>query len=99
MAGRILIGTCSWTDKSLIDCGRFYPPETKTAEQRLRFYASRFPIVEVDSTFYGLPSEKNAGLWTERTPSDFTFDVKAFRLLTHHPTPPPAHPKDVQPGG
>src|SRR4030042_1895086 len=68
MAGRILVGTCSWTDKSLIDCGRFYPPEAKTAEQRLRFYASRFPIVEVDSTFYGLPSERNAGLWTERPP-------------------------------
>jgi len=96
MAGRILVGTCSWMDKSLIDCGRFYPPEAKTAEQRLRFYTSRFPIVEVDSTFYGLPSERNAGLWTERTPSDFTFDIKAFRLLTHHPTPPQALPKDVQ---
>jgi uncharacterized protein YecE (DUF72 family) len=95
MAGRILVGTCSWTDKSLIDCGRFYPPEAKTAEERLRFYASRFPIVEVDSTFYGLPSERNAALWTERTPSDFIFDIKAFRLLTHHPTPPQALPKDV----
>jgi uncharacterized protein YecE (DUF72 family) len=96
MAGRILVGTCSWTEKSLIDSGRFYPPEAKTAEERLRFYASRFPIVEVDSTFYGLPSERNAALWTERTPGDFTFDVKAFRLLTHHPTPPEALPKDVR---
>jgi uncharacterized protein YecE (DUF72 family) len=96
MAGRILVGTCSWTDKSLIDSGRFYPPEAKTAEERLRFYASRFPIVEVDSTYYGLPSERNAALWTERTPGDFTFDVKAFRLLTHHPTPPEALPKDIR---
>ena len=96
MAGRILVGTCSWTDKSLIDSGRFYPPEAKTAEERLRFYASRFPVVEVDSTYYGLPSERNAALWTERTPGDFTFDVKTFRLLTHHPTPPEALPKDVR---
>jgi len=96
MAGRILVGTCSWTDKSLIDSGRFYPPEAKTAEDRLRFYASRFPIVEVDSTFYGLPSERNAALWTERTASDFTFDIKAFRLLTQHPTPPQTLPKEIR---
>jgi len=96
MAGRILVGICSWTDKSLIDSGRFYPPEAKTAEDRLRFYASRFPIVEVDSTFYGLPSERNAALWTERTASDFTFDIKAFRLLTQHPTPPQTLPKEIR---
>jgi uncharacterized protein YecE (DUF72 family) len=96
MAGRILVGTCSWTDKSLIDCGRFYPPDAKTAEQRLRFYASRFPVVEVDSTYYGLPSERNSALWTERTPDEFTFDIKAFRLFTHHPTSPEALPKDVR---
>ncbi len=96
MAGRILVGTCSWTDKSLIDCGRFYPPEARTAEERLHFYSSRFPVVEVDSTYYGLPSERNSALWTERTPDEFTFDIKAFRLLTHHPTPPKALPKDVR---
>lgn len=96
MAGRILVGTCSWTDKSLIDCRCFYPPEAKTPEQRLRFYASRFPIVEVDSTFYGFPSEQNAALWVERTPPEFTFDIKAFRLFTHHPTPPQGLPKDLR---
>jgi uncharacterized protein YecE (DUF72 family) len=96
VTARILAGTCSWTDKSLIDCGRFYPPNVKTAEQRLRYYAEQFPIVEVDSTYYGLPSEQNAGLWAERTPDAFTFDVKAFRLMTQHPTPPNALPKDVR---
>jgi uncharacterized protein YecE (DUF72 family) len=85
VAGRILVGTCSWTDKSLIDCRCFYPPEAKTPEDRLRFYASRFPIVEVDSTFYGLPSEQNSALWVERTSQDFTFDIKAFRSL-HSPS-------------
>ncbi|MGZ5266274.1 MAG: DUF72 domain-containing protein, partial [Caldimonas sp.] len=48
----ILVGTASWTDKTLIACGRFYPPGAKTAEARLRFYASQFPIVEVDSSYY-----------------------------------------------
>jgi uncharacterized protein YecE (DUF72 family) len=96
MAGKALVGTCSWADKSLVECCCFYPPEAKTPEDRLRFYASRFPIVEIDSTYYGLPSERNAALWVERTPDDFTFDVKAFRLFTQHPTPPRALPKDVR---
>jgi uncharacterized protein YecE (DUF72 family) len=96
MTARILVGTCSWADKSLIDCNCFYPPEAKTPEARLRFYASRFPIVEVDSTYYGLPTDVNAGLWVERTPAEFVFDIKAYRLLTHHPTPPETLPKDLR---
>ncbi|MCJ7492554.1 MAG: DUF72 domain-containing protein [Dehalococcoidia bacterium] len=96
MSGRILVGTCSWADKSLVDCNCFYPPHASTPEARLRFYSSRFPIVEVDSTYYGLPTDTNAALWVERTPPEFVFDVKAFRLLTHHPTPPETLPKDVR---
>jgi uncharacterized protein YecE (DUF72 family) len=84
--GRILIGTASWTDPTLVKEGNFYPPEAKSAEDRLRFYAEQFPIVEVDSTYYFPPSEKNAVLWIERTPKDFTFNVKAYSLLTNHPT-------------
>jgi len=93
---RILVGTCSWTDRTLIECGLFYPPEAKTPEARLQYYASQFPLVEVDSTYYGLPSERNAGLWVERTPADFTFDLKAFALFTHHPTRVDSLPKDVR---
>jgi uncharacterized protein YecE (DUF72 family) len=48
MTGRIEIGTASWTDKSLITSKRFYPKECSSAEDRLRYYASRFPFVEVD---------------------------------------------------
>lgn len=96
MTARILCGTCSWADKSLVDCGRFYPAKLKTPEERLRFYAEQFPLVEVDSTYYGLPAERNAALWVERTAPDFTFDVKAFRLMTQHPTPPRALPKDLR---
>lgn len=84
--GRILIGTASWTDPTLVKEGHFYPPEAKTSEARLKFYASRFPIVEVDSTYYFPPSERNSVLWIERTPKDFTFNVKAYSLLTNHPT-------------
>jgi uncharacterized protein YecE (DUF72 family) len=78
----ILVGTASWTDKSLIDSGLFYPPEARTSEERLRYYASQFPVVEVDSSYYAMPSERNAALWVERTPEGFRFDIKAFRLLT-----------------
>src|SRR5512145_2158153 len=80
----ILVGTASWTDKSLIKCGRYYPADVKTAEERLRFYAGEFPLVEVDSSYYAIPSEQTARLWVERTPADFVFDVKAFRLFTQH---------------
>jgi uncharacterized protein YecE (DUF72 family) len=97
MAGRILIGTSSWTDKTLIKDGHFYPPDAKTAEKRLKFYATRFPIVEVDSTYYFPPSEQNSVLWIERTPADFTFNVKAYSLLTNHPTRAESIYKDLQP--
>lgn len=84
--GRILVGTSSWTDPTLVKEGRFYPPGTRTAEARLRFYAEQFPLVEVDSTYYFPPSERNSVLWIERTPKDFTFNIKAYSLLTNHPT-------------
>ena len=93
---RYLVGTASWTDKSLVDSGKFYPPEVKTSEDRLRFYASLFPLVEVDSSYYGLPAAQSARLWAERTPATFRFNVKAFRFFTGHQTPPVALPKDLR---
>ena len=93
--GRLRVGTASWTDKTLLESG-WYPPEANTPEERLRFYASRFDVVEVDSTYYGLPSERNAALWVERTPADFTFDVKAFSLMTGHPVLLRGLPKDIR---
>ena len=93
--GRILIGTASWTDKTLLASG-WYPKEASSAEDRLRFYAEQFPLVEVDSTYYFPPSEKNSELWAERTPKDFTFNIKAFSLLTQHPTKAEALYKDME---
>jgi uncharacterized protein YecE (DUF72 family) len=92
----IRIGTASWTDKSLIDCGRFYPKEANNAESRLRYYASRFPLVEVDSSYYAMPSAATARLWAERTPEDFTMNVKAFRLFTGHQTQPKVLHEDLR---
>lgn len=83
--GNIYYGTCGWTDRMLINAGAFYPKEVRTAADRLAFYASQFPIVEVDSTYYALPSERNAQLWVARTPPAFLFNIKAFGLFTHHP--------------
>lgn len=94
--GSIRVGTTSWTDKTLIESRAFYPPGITSAEPRLRYYASRFPVVEVDSTYYGLPSEHNALLWSQRTPPGFVFHVKAFRLFTLHQTPPQALPADLR---
>lgn len=92
---RVLIGTCSWTDPTLLASG-FYPEGANTPEKRLQFYARNFPIVEVDSTYYALPSERNAALWVERTPDTFTFDVKAFSLFTQHPTQARALPRPLR---
>ena len=77
------VGTASWTDPTLLAAG-FYPRNAKTAEARLRFYADHFDTVEVDSTYYALPAERNAVLWAQRTPEGFQFNIKAFALLTQH---------------
>lgn len=96
--GRILIGTSSWTDPTLVKEGDFYPPEARSAEARLRYYATQFPLVEVDSTYYFPPSERNSVLWIERTPMDFTFNIKAYSLLTDHPTRPDSLYADIREG-
>jgi uncharacterized protein YecE (DUF72 family) len=96
LAGRgMYVGITGWTEPTLLEAG-FYPDDADTPEERLKFYASQFPITEVDSTYYSPPSERVAKLWAERTPADFVFDVKAFRLLTHHPTPQKALWRDLR---
>jgi len=93
---RIRVGTASWTDKSLIACGRFYPAHCSSAEARLRYYASQFPLVEVDSSYYAMPAPSTSQLWAERTPPDFVMNVKAFRLFTGHQTQPKVLHKDIR---
>jgi uncharacterized protein YecE (DUF72 family) len=93
---RIRIGTASWTDKTILPAGVFYPPDITTPEERLRYYASRFPLVEIDSSYYGLPVRRNSELWAARTPDGFTFDIKAYALMTGHPTEVARLPKTLR---
>jgi len=92
----IRIGTASWTDPTMTAPGVFYPRGADSAEERLAHYASTFPVVEVDATYYALPSVKVATAWVERTPPDFVFDVKAHALMTGQPTETKRLPKDVR---
>jgi len=94
--GQVRVGTASWTDRTLIESG-WYPPEADTPERRLRYYARQFPLVEVDASYYALPSEYTAAAWAARTPGGFTFNVKAFSLFTQHPTRVAALPADLRP--
>jgi uncharacterized protein YecE (DUF72 family) len=94
--GEVRTGTASWTDPTMTARGVFYPDDAKTAEDRLRFYATKFPVVEVDSTYYALPREQQAKLWVERTPDDFVMDVKAHALMTGQPSEVKRLPKDIR---
>ncbi len=84
----VLTGSCSWTDKTLVQDADWYPRRSMSAEERLRYYAAQFPLTEIDSTYYAPPAERQAALWASRTPAGFCFDVKAYSLLTGHPTRP-----------
>jgi uncharacterized protein YecE (DUF72 family) len=93
---RVLTGTASWTDPTMTAEGIFYPRGADTPEERLRYYASQYPLVEVDATYYALPAERVAAAWVRRTPPGFTFDVKAHALMTTHPTEVKRLPKTIQ---
>jgi uncharacterized protein YecE (DUF72 family) len=95
-AGLVRVGTASWTDPTMTAAGVFYPAAADSAEERLAYYASRFPVVEVDATYYALPARRTSELWVERTPPDFTFDVKAHALLTGQGTETRRLPKVVR---
>jgi len=92
----ILVGTCNWADHE-----NFYPDELergKRQRDKLSFYARYFPIVEIDTTFYGIPKPPVVSGWVERTPDDFRFNIKAYRSLTGHEreagTPRPPTPDE-----
>ena len=65
--GKIEVGTASWTDKTLLESG-WYPPTADTPERRLAHYAKHFPLVEVDSTYYGPPAVDRLAAFLGRTP-------------------------------
>ena len=93
---KVLVGTASWSDKSLVASKKFYPKEASTPEGRLRFYATRFPLVEVDTSYYAIPLAQTAQAWVDRTPGRFAFNMKAFRLFTGHATSAKVLPPDLR---
>lgn len=82
MAAVVRLGTCSWADDGLV--AHWYPKGVNSAAGRLRYYAERFDLVEVDSTYYALPHPETAQRWADRTPPGFTFIVKASGEMTGH---------------
>ena len=76
----ILLGTSAFTADGWQ--GSFYPPGMKSRDF-LSYYATQFPTVEVDSTFYGCPSASTVSNWSARTPQDFIFSVKVPQVITH----------------
>ncbi|PYO19991.1 MAG: DUF72 domain-containing protein [Candidatus Rokuibacteriota bacterium] len=90
------VGICSWADPALIESGGFYPKRSMSAEARLRYYASVFDTVEVNSSYYAIPDIKNTVRWVERTPLGFVFHVKAYALLTGHHPKPESLPAELQ---
>jgi uncharacterized protein YecE (DUF72 family) len=94
--GMVRVGASAWANPTLIRDSTFYPPTVRSPAERLRFYATQFPLVEADSTYYRLASQQMLATWSDRTPADFIFNIKAFRAFTLHPTPPGALPADLR---
>ncbi|MGH3074095.1 MAG: DUF72 domain-containing protein, partial [Gaiellales bacterium] len=88
------IGTCSWADESLVKA--WYPRTARTAEGRLRHYAELFDTVEVNSSYYAIPTTEAAAAWARRTPDGFVFHVKAFGMMTRHPVKADQLPPDLR---
>jgi uncharacterized protein YecE (DUF72 family) len=78
--GRAFIGTSGWSYDHWV--GPFYPAGTRAGD-RLGVYARSFRTVEINSTFYGLPTAATVAAWRDSTPPGFHFACKASRFITH----------------
>ncbi|HEX6837397.1 MAG TPA: DUF72 domain-containing protein, partial [Polyangia bacterium] len=77
---RMLVGTSGYSYPAWK--GHFYP-EDLPAKKFLTFYASRFATVEINNTFYKMPSAKLVQAWADEVPDGFTFAIKAPQRITH----------------
>jgi uncharacterized protein YecE (DUF72 family) len=77
---QLLTGTSGYSYKEWL--GHFYPGKLP-ASAMLRYYAERFATVEINNTFYRMPSESMLARWSEEVPENFTFTLKAPRRITH----------------
>ena len=82
VVGKILQGTCGWSDASIVKCGRFYPASAKSTEDRLLHYSRVFPCVECDTSNYAIPTPAAVERWIKCVPKGFKFHFKAFGLFT-----------------
>jgi uncharacterized protein YecE (DUF72 family) len=78
--GRIYIGTSGWVYKDWAQA--FYPTDWP-AQRSLEFYSQNFPTVEINASFYRLPTEKAFAGWAQQVPKDFIFSLKGSRAVTH----------------
>src|SRR3954453_12710909 len=93
MAGKILVGTSSWADPGFV--AEWYP-QGMAARDRLRWYAERFDLVEVNSSFYAIPEVSTVMRWGGVTPNSFTFDYKLHKLLSRHSAEIESLPPEVR---
>ena len=81
MTGRAYIGTSGWSYKSW-EAGAFYPAGLPKPRQ-FEFYATQFPTVEINLTFYRLPTLKMVQGWRDKAPAGFVYAIKGSRFITH----------------
>jgi uncharacterized protein YecE (DUF72 family) len=91
--GRILVGTASWADPGFVED---WYPRGLPAAKRLSVYAEHFNLVEVNTSFYAIPTPRVVANWVTQTPTDFLFDVKLFQLLSQHKTTLERLPPDLR---
>ena len=77
---RLYVGTSGWSYKSWGES--FYPAGVSPSRQ-LQFYATQFPTVEVNGTFYRLPTQKTFAAWNQNAPQVFLYSIKGSRAVTH----------------
>ncbi|MCF7668594.1 MAG: DUF72 domain-containing protein [Verrucomicrobia bacterium] len=77
---KLFVGTSGWAYRSWE--GSFYPERLPKTRQ-FEFYSSRFGCVEINATFYRLPSQRMIDSWSSKAPEGFKFAVKGSRFITH----------------
>ena len=78
--GKVYIGTSGWVYKGW---NKTFYPEDLPAKDQFRFYTTLFPTVEINATFYRLPTKNMVKGWRDRAPEGFVFAVKGSRFITH----------------
>jgi uncharacterized protein YecE (DUF72 family) len=83
---RVRVGTSSWSDRSLTQESDWFPKRTMKAADRIAYYAERFSVVEMETTYRFPPTPAITQQWADRTPDGFRFDIQAWSLFTGQPT-------------